>query len=65
MKCLVRIDDPHASLHDLIDDPSSITKHSTPENILALFAVNPTKLAGFVMYISNENSSKLNPFDFV
>ncbi len=35
------------------------------ENILALFAVDPTKLAGFAMQMSNENSSKLNPFDFL
>jgi hypothetical protein len=29
------------------------------KNILALFAVDPTKLA---MQMTNENSSKLNPF---
>ena len=48
-----------ASLHDLRDDPKPQLK---TENILALFAGDPTKLA---VQMSNENSSKLNPFDFL
>ncbi len=32
MNCLVRLHDPHASLHDLRDDPSRVTKHQNPNS---------------------------------